>query len=115
VTKHEPFESDSRKAKLNLRKHDVSFDDAAQTLADPFFEMFHVEEFDAEATEEAGEERCVTTGSFPENRRAIHRIVWTPRVDAECIVTRLISARLATAQKRKLYEEEIRKRLKSAN
>lgn len=115
MTKHVRFESDTKKAKENLRKHNVSFDDAEVTLADPFFELFHVEEFDLENSERAGEERWVTTGADPRNRRAIYRIVWTPRTDDEGLLTRLISIRTASNRERTKYEKEIRERVKPAN
>jgi len=43
---HDRFEWNAAKAKANLRKHAMSFDDAAIVLADEEGERFHVEEYD---------------------------------------------------------------------
>jgi uncharacterized DUF497 family protein len=48
LTKHERFERDEKKAKENLRKHRISFQDAEATLSDEFYEINHVEYYDEE-------------------------------------------------------------------
>ncbi len=45
---HENFEWDEDKAEKNLKKHGVSFDDAALVLSDEEGDSFHVEEYDAQ-------------------------------------------------------------------
>ena len=104
---HERFEWDANKARYNLRNHRVSFDDAATVLADERASDLHVEEFDA--THSRAEERWITTGSHPADRRIVLRIAWTERADApgSALLTRIISARPATAAERRRYESEI--------
>jgi uncharacterized DUF497 family protein len=46
---HDSFEWDQDKAQKNLKKHGVSFEDAALVLADEEGDRFHVEEYDAPA------------------------------------------------------------------
>ena len=102
---HDRFEWDAAKARANLRKHAVSFNDAATVLADEQGDRFHVEEYDdAHSTDE---DRWVTTASHPSDRRIVLRIVWTPRTNRGTGVTRIIGARPATRQERKDHEEEI--------
>ena len=43
---HENFEWHEAKAQKNLKKHGVSFDDAALVLSDEAGDVFHVEEYD---------------------------------------------------------------------
>jgi len=74
---HERFEWDAAKAKANLRKHSVSFDDAAAVLADESGDRFQIEEYDDEHSMD--EDRWITTASHPADRRIVLRIVWTPR------------------------------------
>jgi len=45
---HTTFEWDEDKAKRNLKKHRVSFEDAARMLADDEGDIYHIEEFDVE-------------------------------------------------------------------
>lgn len=86
------IEFDSRKATSNLKKHGVSFDDAATVLLDPM--ALVREDDDAE-----GEARYVAVGMS----KAGHLITvcYTLR-DEETI--RLISARSATTNERRQYE-----------
>ena len=102
---HERFEWDPTKARHNLRNHGVSFDDDATVLADEGGSDLHVEEFDA--THSRAEERWITTGSHPADRRIVLRIAWTERADTSGLRTRIISARPTTAEERTLYEEAI--------
>lgn len=102
---HDRFEWDAAKAKANLRKHSVSFDDAAVVLADALSDRFHIEEYDDEHSMD--EDRWITTASHPADRRIVLRIVWTPRWGHRLAVTRIIGARPATRQERMSYEDEI--------
>jgi hypothetical protein len=102
---HERFEWDPTKARDNLRNHHVSFDDAAAVLADERGSDQHVEEFDA--AHSRAEERWITTGSHPADRSIVPRIAWTERADAAGLVTRIITARPATARERRLHEDDI--------
>jgi uncharacterized DUF497 family protein len=101
---HKGFEWDLAKATANLRKHAVSFDDAATVLADEQGDRFHVEEYDDAHSMQ--EDRWITTCSHPSDRQIVLRIVWTPRTSRGKAVTRIIGARLATRHERKFYEEE---------
>ena|SRR6266478_1020225 len=102
---HHNFEWDDDKAQRNLKKHGVSFDDAALVLSDEDGERFHVEEYDDEHS--TGEDRYVTTASHPDDRRLVLIIAWTDRSTAHARVTRIFSARAATLAERKKYAKEI--------
>jgi uncharacterized DUF497 family protein len=88
----------------NLRKHAVSFDDAALVLADDHADVFHVEEYDEQHS--AGEDRYVTTASHPDDRTIVLVIAWTDRSTENAKVTRIISARAATPAERRSYAKE---------
>jgi uncharacterized DUF497 family protein len=87
------FEWDEEKAKKNLKKHGVSFEEAvsvfgdklALTIADPL----HSEE----------EDRYITLGAS--NRKRLVVVVATDRENR----IRIISARVATRRERENYEE----------
>lgn len=102
---HENFEWDEEKAEKNLKKHGVSFDDAALVLADGDGDTFHVEEYDREHSR--GEDRYVTTASHPDDRRIVLVVAWTDRSTEQAKVTRIISARVGTRAERKRYAKEI--------
>jgi uncharacterized DUF497 family protein len=84
---------DSRKAKRNLRRHGVAFEEAATVFTDPLSatieDPLHSEE----------EDRFVIMGESV--RRRILVVVHTDEGDT----IRIISARVATAFERKQYEE----------
>lgn len=86
-------EWDPKKARQNLRKHKVSFEEATtvfrDTLSSTIEDPLHSE----------SEERLVTIGVS--NRLRILVVVHTDRGDR----LRIISARLATAHERRIYEE----------
>ena len=84
------FEWDSGKAKTNLKKHKVSFEQATQVFAD----FFALTEFDD--TEAYGEERYVMTGLAV---GGMLTVVYTERGDK----FRIISAREATERERRDY------------
>jgi uncharacterized protein len=102
---HENFEWNEEKARRNLKKHRVSFDDAAWVLADGYGDVFHVDEYDREHS--TGEDRYVTTGSHPDDRSIVLVIAWTDRSTKHAKITRIISARPATAGERRRYVKEV--------
>lgn len=102
---HEHFEWDEDKARKNLRKHRVSFDDAALVLADEAGDVYHVEEYDQ--AHAADEDRYVTTASLPDDRGIVLVIAWTDRSTETTKVTRIISARAATRAEAAQYVREI--------
>jgi uncharacterized DUF497 family protein len=87
------FEWDDSKAEANLRKHGVSFDEAASVLGDPlaitFFDPAHSDDKD----------RFLTIGMSKEGRVVI--LSHTDRDDR----IRIISAREATRGERRGYED----------
>jgi len=85
------FTWDPRKAAVNLRKHGISFEEAASVFADPL----------ALAVEDAVDPgRAVLIGVS--DRRRVLLSVYT-EVDDDTI--RIISARRATSHERRHYEE----------
>jgi uncharacterized protein len=102
---HDLFEWDEDKAEANLRKHGVTFDQAAEVLADPDGDRLHLEEYDDTHGED--EDRYVTTGSHPANRDVVLVISWTERQTRAGRVTRIISTRRASRTERRRYESEI--------
>jgi uncharacterized DUF497 family protein len=103
---HDNFEWDEDKAEKNLKKHGVSFDDAALVLSDQDGDVFHVEEYDDPHS--TGEDRYLTTASHPDDRTIVLVIAWTDRSTERAKVTRIISARAANRAERKTYVKEIR-------
>ena len=89
------YEWDAAKAKANLQKHGVSFDDAATVFLDPlaltFPDPFH----------SSGEQREITTGYT-----VGHQVVFVAHCQRGNRV-RIISARKATRRERRQYEEGI--------
>lgn len=83
------FEWDDEKYQINLRKHNIDFNDAAKVFGDEN----RIEWFDAKHSDE--EERYITLGMVDE----ILFVVYTEREDR----TRLISARLADKSERRKY------------
>lgn len=87
---HGDFEWDADKAARNIEKHGVSFEEAASAMRDPFSQDF---------ADGLLPENLVTLAATPFGR--ILYIVSTER--DRCI--RIISARDATRQERRRYEE----------
>ena len=87
------FEWDDRKAKRNIKKHGVSFEEASTVFADPLAVTIH----DPLHSDE--EDRYVTLGQS--QRRRLLVVVFTDRDDR----IRIISARVATRRERRDYEE----------
>jgi uncharacterized protein len=102
---HERFEWDDTKAKTNVRKHGVAFEDAATALADEFGDRFHLERYDDAHSDD--EDRFITLASDPQQRSIVYCIVWTDREDEEGAVTRIISARMARRAERRFYEQQV--------
>ena len=87
------FHWDPFKAKVNLWKHRVSFEEATTALLDPLSKT----DFDPDHSIE--EHRFITVGMSVRRRLLI--VSYTEHGDK----VRLISARLATKTERKTYEE----------
>jgi len=87
------FDWDETKAKTNLSKHGVSFDEAMTTFDDPFYVDF----YDPDHSDD--EERYIMIGQSKNNRLLV--LSYTERENR----ARLISAREATRSEKNAYEE----------
>ncbi len=87
------FEWDPNKARKNLRKHRVSFEEAATALKDTMSAT------GADPSHSAAEERYITFGVSERGRLLV--VAHTEKG----VSIRIISARLATKGERKIYEE----------
>lgn len=87
------IEWDPKKAKLNLRKHRVSFEEAATALSDPMAAT------GADPDHSITEKRYVTFGVSERGRLLV-----VAHTDEEETI-RIISARIASKRERELYEE----------
>jgi uncharacterized protein len=88
------FSWDPKKAIANLRKHEVSFEEASTVFRDPLSAT------GADPDHSVGERRFVTFGNSSQDRLLV--VAHTEGDDH----IRIISARLATRQERKIYEED---------
>ena len=88
------FEWDAKKARANVKKHGVSFDEARSVFYDEYARQF----FDEEHSE--SEERFIMLGLSDQSRILV--VCHCERSQGQSI--RLISARKATARERKHYE-----------
>ena len=86
------IEWDPKKAKLNLRKHRVSFEEATTALSDPMAAT------GADPDHSITEERYVTFGVSERGRLLV-----VAHTDEEETI-RIISARIASKGERELYE-----------
>jgi uncharacterized DUF497 family protein len=86
------FEWDEEKAQSNIQKHGVTFEEAAETFFDPFYQT-------GDASVDDKEDRDFIIGYTFSQRLLL--AVYTERRDK----TRIISARVATRAERKVYEE----------
>lgn len=86
------FEWDENKAQINIQKHGVTFEEAAEAFFDPFYQT-------GDASVNDDEERDFIIGYTFSQRLLL--AVYTDRQDR----TRIISARPATRVERKVYEE----------
>ena len=89
------FEWNTEKAEANLKKHEVSFDEAETVFDDLLFVIF------ADPDHSFEENRFIIMGESNQNRLLV--VSYTERPPS----TRLISAREATRPERKKYEEDI--------
>jgi uncharacterized DUF497 family protein len=87
------FEWDPIKAKSNLWKHRVSFEEASTALLDPLSKT------DLDPDHSIEEHRFITLGISARQRLLV--VSYTESGE----VIRLISARLATQREREIYEE----------
>ena len=90
------FDWDKKKAKINILKHKVSFEEA-ETI---FYDFFSVTITDP--IHSIGEERFITIGLS--NKR---RLLIVSHIESENRIW-IISSRIATNKERKIYEEENR-------
>ena len=88
------FEWDESKAKINLSKHRVSFDEAKTVFDD----LFYIDFYDPDYSDD--EDRYIIIGES--ERRRLLIVSYTERKDK----IRLISAREATKREREDYEED---------
>ena len=86
------FEWDDEKARANIKKHGIDFETAARVFADEN----RLEIYDEEHSET--EDRYITIGMI-DNVACVVMVVYTERGEA----VRLISARKATSQERRMY------------
>ena len=93
------FEWDYRKAKTNIQKHHISFEDATSVFRDE--KMLSI--FDQAHSDE--EERWITIGMDLKSRTlvVIHTFI---TVNEEHTKIRIISARKATKKEQKIYWEQ---------
>ena len=87
------FEWDKNKAKTNLSKHRISFDEAKTVFDD----LFYIDFYDPDYSD--NEDRYIIIGESQQRRLLI--VSYTEREDR----IRLISAREATKKEREDYEE----------
>ena len=87
------FEWDPEKAKVNLQKHQVDFEEACTLFDDPQFIAFLDEEHSAD------EERYITIGLSNKNR-----LLMVAHTDRNNHI-RIISARKVTKHEEKFYQE----------
>ena len=88
------FEVDPAKAAQNLKKHKVSFEEAASVFGDAMAYTF------ADPDHSVGESRWLMFGISSKGRMLA--VIYTERRGK----FRLISARVATKHERKIYEED---------
>jgi uncharacterized DUF497 family protein len=86
------FEWDHKKAEGNIKKHRISFDEAVTVFYDPLTATFY------DPDHSVGERRFITVGFSSRGRLLV--VAHVERAGS----TRIISARLATAQERKRHE-----------
>jgi uncharacterized DUF497 family protein len=87
------FEWDADKARINVQKHGVSFEEASTVFQDPLASTI----YDPDHSED--EDRYLSLGQSSENRLLV--VSFTDRDET----IRIISARVASRRERKQYEE----------
>jgi uncharacterized DUF497 family protein len=88
------FEWDDDKAKANVKKHKVSFDEASSVFADPLAKIFDDDEHSTEEIREIIVGHSITK-----------RLLLVSFTERGRDVVRIISARVATRNERIAYEE----------
>jgi uncharacterized DUF497 family protein len=92
------FEWDENKARENLKKHKVSFEEAKTVFNDPLLITFPDEEHSE------NEKRYISIGTSAPSK--ILLVIHTEReASEETLIIRIISCRQATASERRTYEE----------
>ena len=87
---HQAFDWHADKARANARKHGVTFQQAAEALADDRPALFHVDRADDDHS--SREDRWITIASHPARREFVLCIIWTERFHEGERKTRIISA-----------------------
>jgi uncharacterized DUF497 family protein len=95
------FEWDPAKAKANLRKHGVSFEQAVTVFRDPHA----VSIFDRDHDEQ--EDRWVTLGTASEGRILLIVHTFLESVQDQEYTVRVISARRASKREQRQYEANL--------
>ena len=90
------FEWDARKARTNVKKHHVSFEEAKTVFNDPLL-LTYPDERHSET-----EERYISIGYS--NQRRTLLVIHTEQESGEEILIRIISSRKATSREREAYE-----------
>ena len=88
------FEWDRKKAKYNLRKHGVSFEEASTVFEDVLADVYEDPDHSSE------EKRFLMIGTS--NRGRLLYVAFADRAQR----IRIISARIPTRREKKFYEEE---------
>jgi len=88
------FEWDDAKAAANLRKHRVSFEEAAEVFYDPYA----FDDYDSEHSDEEARFFIIGLSS--------RRMLYVVYAETSGDVMRIISARRASKLERKIYERE---------
>lgn len=92
------FEWDEKKARTNVQKHRVGFDEARTVFGDPQL-LTYPDDCHSEA-----EDRCISIGRSARSRVLL--VVHTEREEAEdTLIVRIISCRKATTSERRIYEK----------
>lgn len=91
------FEWDPEKARANLLKHGVAFEDAAEVFADPLHRSI-------QDRHESGEERWQTMGMVGGVVLLLVAHAWREDASGEDVI-RIISARRTTRRERRSYEQ----------
>lgn len=92
------FEWDENKAKRNLKKHKVSFEEIKTVFNDPLLITFP-DEYHSQV-----EERFISIG-LSAHHKLLLVVFIEQKVTEETVTVRIISCRKATAMERKTYEE----------
>lgn len=92
------FDWDDKKARRNLKDHEVSFEEAKTVFNDPLLVTF------SDDGHSDYEERLISIG-ISSNRRLLLVVHTEHESDTDTITIRIISCRKATKHERRTYEE----------